>query len=233
MVPAFPRFRPDFILVAILLAGPLPAVGAAEPAIQALRGAFVINEDNSHFFGTRPAEAMNLAGLHAFIDQYAGTKVTHLFLSPNSMRASFRSRTRDAIWDPVDGKEPTGAWPHHARRLHEAGIDPYAVWIARSRERNISPWLSMRMNDVHNVSEPGNSMHSSFWRAHPELRRLPGGPTQPWTNHALNYAHAAVRTRWTSCGSCSNATRPMDSSWTGCASAATSRPGANARKRTS
>ena len=188
------KFRRTLVAISALLSITLHADLAAEPAVKALRGAFVINEDNSHFFGTRPAEAMNLAGLHAFIDQYAGTKVTHLFLSPNSMRASFRSRTRDAIWDPVDGKEPTGAWPDHARRLNEAGIDPYAVWIARSRDRNISPWLSMRMNDVHNVSEPGNFMHSSFWRAHPELRRLPGGPPQPWTNHALNYAHAAVRT---------------------------------------
>lgn len=170
-----------------------PVRGADETAPRAFRGALVINEDNSHFFGSRAAEAMNVAGLHAFIDSYAGTKVTHLFLSPNAMRASFRSRTRDAIWDPVDGQVPAGTWPENARRLHEAGIDPYAVWIARAREKGISPWLSMRMNDVHGASEPGNFMHSSFWRAHPELRRLPGGPAQPWTNHALNYAHAAVR----------------------------------------
>lgn len=166
---------------------------AAEVVAASLRGAFVINEDNSHFFGTRPPEAMNLAGLHAFIDQYAGTKVTHLFLSPNSMRASFRSRTRDAIWDPVEGREPEGLWPRNARRLHEAGLDPYAVWIARARERGISPWLSMRMNDVHNADDPASYMHSEFWRRHPALRRVPGGAGQPWTNHALNYAHAAVR----------------------------------------
>lgn len=166
---------------------------AAEVVAASLRGAFVINEDNSHFFGSRPPEAMNLAGLHAFVDQYAGTKVTHLFLSPNSMRASFRSRTRDAIWDPVEGREPDGLWPRNARRLHEAGLDAYAVWIARSRERGISPWLSMRMNDVHNADTPGSYMHSEFWRAHPQLRRVPGGAGQPWTNHALNYSHAEVR----------------------------------------
>lgn len=152
---------------------------AADRASAGLRGAFVINEDNSHFFGTRPPEAMNLAGLHAFIDQYAGTKVTHLFLSPNSMRASFRSRTRDAIWDPVEGREPEGLWPRNARRLHEAGLDPYAVWIARCRERGISPWLSMRMNDVHNADDPASYMHSEFWRRHPELRRVPGAPASP------------------------------------------------------
>ncbi|MFM8617350.1 MAG: hypothetical protein ACKOE8_01305 [Opitutaceae bacterium] len=167
---------------------------AAETIPGGLRGAFIINEDNSHFFGSRPPEAMTLAGLHAFIDQYAGTKVTHLFLSPNSMRASFRSRTRDAIWDPVDGREPDGLWPRNARRLHEAGLDAYAVWIARARERGISPWLSMRMNDVHNADTPGSYMHSDFWRTHPRLRRVPDGAGQPWTNHALNYIHEEVRT---------------------------------------
>ncbi|MFM8334455.1 MAG: hypothetical protein ACKODK_02735, partial [Opitutaceae bacterium] len=86
---------------------------AADTFPAGLRGAFVLNEDNSHFFGSRPPEAMNREGLHAFIDQYAGTKVTHLFLSPNSMRASFRSRTRDAIWDPVEGREPDGLWPRN------------------------------------------------------------------------------------------------------------------------
>ncbi len=152
----------------------------------------IINEDNSHFFTTRDPEQMNLAGLVAFVDQYAGTAVTHLFLSPNSMRASFRSTTREAIWDPVDGAEPMGRWPQNAKRLHASGIDPYAVWISRSRERGLSPWLSMRMNDVHNVDDPGNYMHASFWREHPEFWRVPGGSATPWVNRAMNYVHPAV-----------------------------------------
>lgn len=167
-----------------------PAAGADAP----LRREFLaLNEDNSHFFGSRPPGEMTLAGLHAWVDAYAGTAVTHLFLCPNAQRASFRSRTRDAIWDPVGGRTPDGPWPQNARRLHEAGLDPYTIWIARARERGLSPWLSMRMNDVHSVDDPGSFMHSTFWRTHPELRRVPGGPVQPWVNQALNYAHAAVR----------------------------------------
>jgi len=48
-----------------------------------------VNEDDSHFFATRNPEAMTLAGLHAFVDQYAGSAVTHLFRCPNAMQASF------------------------------------------------------------------------------------------------------------------------------------------------
>ena len=157
------------------------------------RNMLVINEDNSHFYGSRGSEAMTLAGLHAFVDQYAGAAVTHLFLCPNAMRASFRSRTRDAIWDQVDGKEPQELWPQNAKRLYEAGLDPYEVWISRCRERDISPWLSMRMNDIHSVDATGNYMHSSFWRGHPDFWRIPHGSASPWTNRAMNYRHAEVR----------------------------------------
>ena len=153
----------------------------------------VINEDSSHFFGSRKPQEMTLAGLHALVDQYAKSAVTHFFLCPNASRSSFRSRSRDAIWDPVDGKEPDDLWPQNAKRLFEAGLDPYQVWIGRCREKGVSPWLSMRMNDVHSVDDVGHFIHSSFWRKHHEFWRVPNGSAGPWVNRALNYAHAAVR----------------------------------------
>lgn len=187
--------RPSVLLATLAgFLAPTPAQTAPSPGLPAdLRGMLILNEDNSHFFSSRPTEEMNLAGLHSLVDGYAGTAVTHLFLSPNSMRASFRSGTREAIWDPVDGHEPEELWPQNARRLHAAGLDPYAIWIRRSRTHRISPWLSMRMNDVHSVDVPASYLHSTFWRTHPEWRRVPGGGVQPWVNQALNYAHPAVR----------------------------------------
>ena len=166
---------------------------AGDPREKPLGNMLVINEDNSHFFGSRRPEQMTLAGLNAFVDQYAGSAVTHLFLCPNAMRASFRSSSRDAIWDPVDSKQPDGIWPQNAKRLFEAGLEPYQVWIGRCRQKGISPWLSMRMNDVHDVHNPDSFMHSSFWRDHPECWRVPHGSASPWVNRAMNYAHAAVR----------------------------------------
>jgi len=180
-----------------LVCGIMGGGAQAETPRAIMKDAFIINEDNSHFFGSREAEEMTLEGVNAFVDQYANTAVTHLFLCPNAMRASFRSQTRDAIWD-VTGKEdyPTGKsarWPDNARLLHEQGIDPYAIWIARSREKGISPWISMRMNDVHGVPNTKNFMHSSFWRSHPEFWRVPDGESGGWTARALNYAHPEVR----------------------------------------
>ncbi len=175
------------ILVAVFLA--FAAVAVAQPD---QRSVLVVNEDNSHFFGSRTAEQMNLAGLHQFVDQYANSAVTHLFLCPNAMRANFASKVRDPIWKPVDGVPPPGRWPANAKLLDEQGIDPYAVWIARCREQGISPWLSMRMNDLHNVNQTDNYMHDTFWRQHPEFWRVPNETRGNWTDRALNYAHREV-----------------------------------------
>jgi len=159
-------------------------------------GALALNEDDSHFFGSRSAEQMSLAGLNAFVDQYANTAVSHLFLCPNAMKASHRSQVRDAIWELGAGQnapaeEFAKQWCANARLLDERGLDPYSVWIARCREKKISPWLSMRMNDVHNVDDVDNYIHSSFWRKHPDYWRVPGG--KGWTDRALDYGIPAMR----------------------------------------
>ena len=114
---------------------------------------FVINEDDSHFYGSRHAEQMNLAGLNAFIDQYADTQVTHLFLCPNSQCADFRSKTRDAVWDHLDRAKGV-LWFENAKRLFDAGLDPYAVWIDRCREKLSRAGMSgMLISAVHHEGE--------------------------------------------------------------------------------
>jgi hypothetical protein len=177
--------------VALLLPFPVMSADRADGTLLSL------NEDDSHFFGSRAKEAMTIEGLHAFVDQYANTKVSQLFLCPNAMKASYRSKVRDAIWELQDGQKPpqedfARKWCENARLLDERGLDPYAVWIARCREKRISPWLSMRMNDVHNADDVDNYIHSSFWRKHPEYWRVPGGQGS-WTERALDFGVPEVR----------------------------------------
>ncbi|MBI3119452.1 MAG: right-handed parallel beta-helix repeat-containing protein, partial [Candidatus Hydrogenedentes bacterium] len=180
---------PEFPKAVAVLAGPRP--GANKP-----KYGVIINEDNSHFFGSRTAEEMSLEGLQAFVDQYANTQVTHLFLNPNAMRASYDSAVRDVIWEVgnqvVPDLEVARKWVENARLLHERGLDPYAVWIARCREQGISPWLTMRMNDVHDVNDTTNYMHSTFWVQHPEYWRVPGSQGA-WQDRALDYGIPEVR----------------------------------------
>jgi len=168
-----------------------------------------LNEDNSHFFFTRAGQRLDETTVNALVDQYAGTQVTHLLLCPNCMRASYASDVWDPIWRDYDPTGPddqpllaslspearTGArgWIHTAWALHQAGIDPYARWIERARHHGISPWLSMRMNDVHNVDDERCYIHSEFWRGNPQLRRVTHGKFSAWVDRAFDYGQAEVR----------------------------------------
>jgi len=146
----------------------------------------ILNEDNTHFFGSRPAEKMSIEGLKELIDHYAVGQVTQIFLNPNAMRTSYRSGVRDSLWDnnrPKDVKCP--AFVRNSWLLYKKGIDPYTVWIDYCREKGVSPWISMRMNDIHH----NEYLYSSFWRKHPEYQRGGGD----YYAIALDYAREEVR----------------------------------------
>jgi len=167
-----------------------------------------LNEDDSHYFITRAGQHLDAGKVESWVDQYAGTQVKQLMLCPNAMRTSYASKVWDPIWrgyDP-DGPDdqpllaslPPGQrkvprdWIHTARQLDRDGIDVYAHWIKRCRHRGISPWISMRMNDVHNVDDERCYIHSEFWRSHPGLRRVPYRFAE-WTDRAFDYGQAQVR----------------------------------------
>ena len=166
---------------------------------------FIINEDFGHFFYKRTQDEMDVPHLEAFVDQYAGGKVTHIFFNPNARKANFRSETREAFWDPVPGyseeevNQQFQIRPEYkvhfenVKLLYEKGIDPYEVWIRRCREKNISPWLSMRMNDTHRVGSTDrvDLMRSEFWNSHPEFWRVPYERSR--AGSCFDYAHQAVR----------------------------------------
>ena len=184
-------------------------LGAFAPALKlAVSGGLSLNEDNSHYFFTRGAKRITVADLDQFIDQYAGTQVKELLFSVNSMRTSYASKVWDPIWrgyDPngpddqplfkslaVESRAGSRRWVHAAWQLEQDGIDIYARWIARARAKGISPWVSMRMNDVHNTDDPACYMHSEFWREHPEFRRVPYRH-EGLSDRAFDYGRKEVR----------------------------------------
>lgn len=166
----------------------------------AARTPLFVNEDPWYFIGHRPAGERTVEGLQRHIDRFAaGGQVTHLAFCVNGMRTMYPSNVWEPFWRTVlpDGTVLEKK-DHPMRRLFEQGIDPVAVWIARSREKGISPWVSMRVNDVHFI-QSGNPWNScAFWRAHPELRRRPDlDPVTTtnwcWTAFAFNFAKQEVR----------------------------------------
>lgn len=172
-------------------------------------GGLSMNEDNSHYFYTRGGEKFTPELVRSWVDQYAGTQVKELILNANSQRTSFASKVWDPIWKGYDPKGPddqpmlasTAAasrasvrkWIHSAWELDNLGIDPYSLWIERARQKKLSPWISMRMNDLHNVDDERSFMHSDFWRQHPEFRRMQWRTSGDWRDRAFDFEHAEVR----------------------------------------
>ena len=109
-----------------------------------------------------------IEGFHRIIDQYVGTQVSHIFLNVNYQRTAYASEVWESYWDVPDPEADTTEWPRYAWLVHETGVDPYAVCIARCRQRGFSPWLSVRMNDTHYSDE--RAKMSALWWNHPEYR---------------------------------------------------------------
>jgi hypothetical protein len=187
----------------------LALAAGASKNVQTGSGGLCLNEDNSHYFYTRAGQKFTPESVASWVDQYAGSQVKELILSANSQRTSFSSKSFDPIWKGYDPKGPddqplfastpaearAGArkWVHTAWELNNQGIDAYALWIARARQKKLSPWISMRMNDLHNVDDEKSYMHSDFWRQHPEFRRMPWRTSGDWRDRAFDFEHAEVR----------------------------------------
>lgn len=117
----------------------------------------VVNLDNdSYFLGGADSPAYTEDGIRRYLDEIvAGGAMTHLVMCVSGQRVNFDSKTWEPIWEGVNDPGPDGIttnhpWCANLRRLHERGIDPYRIWIGRAREKGVSPWLSLRMNDHHN-----------------------------------------------------------------------------------
>lgn len=158
-----------------------------------------LNEDNSHYFGTRGAKASDPDEIRNFILQYKGTNVTRMILNGNSQKTSFPSEAGDVIYKDV----PQGyfdnspgihlpSWFYAVKDIAEKGIDLYTEWINLLREINISPWMSMRMNDVHNAQDEHHPMHSQFYMNNLIYRRAMHRD-EKWEDRQLNYLIKEVR----------------------------------------
>ena len=174
-----------------------PATAPSAPAFGAKPRVVVVNEDNDHYF-KQDSSLMTVEALEAYVDKMAGGKVTHFFMCPSGQRPSYGSKVWEPIWTGLG--EPDGlnqgvytTWAKNAKLLFDRGIDPYAVWIRRCRERGISPWLSPRMNDCHDANRKNPFRSTFFWREHDELHCEPGYRGGDGNRATFNFAHDAVQ----------------------------------------
>ena len=150
-------------------------------------GRVIYNLDSTEFFvGT--FGPVTPETIDTFVDQHAAAGVTDLLINVNAQRTNHRSDVWESIWDGYDPKagedqpflagiEPKrrmGPDAHEARSikdtwaLYDQGCDYPQRMIDCAREKNVSPWISLRMNDAHLPERPDHPYHSTFWKSHPE-----------------------------------------------------------------
>lgn len=148
--------------------------------------------------------AMTKEGLEQYADALtAGGQVTHVFWCPVAGRANFDAKATEPIWKGLGDPATTFAqkrdsqavadgnrrWAENAKKLADAGIDPYRVWIDRTRAKGVSPWISIRLTDTQYASDPAYFRTPSVLAQHPDWLLKNGGHG----GGAADYAHDELR----------------------------------------
>ena len=162
------------------------------------------NEDDSHRFRLDPEGTMKPKRLDRIVDALADSQVTVMLICCNGKKAVYDSKAWEIYsegFDPAKddsqaffGNQPLGQradtrqFVRNLQIMLEAGVCPMQRMIDRCRNRGISPWVSVRMNDAHEATVLKSPEHSRFWMEHPEFHLPNHG-----TNVGLNYGIKPVR----------------------------------------
>jgi hypothetical protein len=192
-----------------LLALVLPLVFSAPLGLFAapLSG-IIYNEDDTHRFLLSAAGEAKPGQLDHLVDQLAGTHVSVLSICCCAKKTNFDSKAWEPYWEgfdpaadnsqPIFGEVPEAdrptyrTWLHNMLLFHQAGIDPNQRMVERCRKDGISPWISIRMNDVHDAHLAHSPLHSRFWMEHHEYWRYPDR-FNGWNDRCFDYGLAPVR----------------------------------------
>lgn len=179
------RFLPGVLLFLLFLCvRPLGAQPANNTASLVKPKSLIVNQAADAIVGylklAKPlgggaTREMAETALRGVVDQYESTRVSHVFWNVCYQRAAYRSDAWASYWDVPDPDSNTGDWPRKYYELHRLGIDDaFALLIPRCRKRGISPWVSLRMNDMHYHDDPHRM--NPFWNDNPQfwLHKKPG-----------------------------------------------------------
>ncbi|HOX38899.1 MAG TPA: hypothetical protein PL033_12990 [Candidatus Brocadiia bacterium] len=204
------------ILVSILLLQ-VARVAFAENSEQApaerertpMKG-ILYNEDDSHRFILAEPGKLTKEHLTGLVDELANSQVSAMLICCNAQRVNFPSKVWQ--WDS-DGFDPAQGddqpffgdispearvvmrkWAHNAMKLIAEGVDPTGIMLDRCREQGISPWVSIRMNDIHDADLIKSPLHCAFWNENPQFWRYSNRFTA-WTDRSFDYGQKPVRDR--------------------------------------
>lgn len=191
--------------ICVLLACLFAVVASGAEPVPRMTG-LIENEDCTDiFYNGTFAEGDAGEEIDRYVDVIAGAGVTTLLCNTNARRTNYRSDVWEAFWDGYDPDGPDdqpffASLPaeqrkgyrkliHNMYEAHRQGVDYPARVIQRCRHHKISPWISLRMNDVHCNDNLDHPFHGELWRK-PEYFRQ-GHPG--YFARGLDYTRPEVR----------------------------------------
>lgn len=167
----------------------------------------IFNEDPNHFVYSRAQAGiteLSEKDLTDFIDGYAKTNITDFLVCVNASLPHFKTKRLESVCDKYRAWEKSGKLCGRendpiiksSRLLCETlekGLDIHGIWIKRLRENKIKPWISVRMNDIHNAGDADAFLPSGFSASHPEYRRAGYRTPSGYYEYALDYTFPQVR----------------------------------------
>ena len=171
-------------------------------------GKIFFNEDPNHFVFSRKRagyERITPEDARNFILQYKDTQITDFFVCLGASGAWYDSENGDNIietykrWvaEGKTGDGETNVVVSSARLVKDFyetyGTSLQAVWLDTLREIGIHPWISIRMNDIHEAGAEDSILHSDFFRANREKNRASHRESAGYYDYALDYMFPEVR----------------------------------------
>lgn len=169
--------------------------------------AIIFNEDPNHFIFTRTrggVKSLTKEDITGFIDQYKGSNITDFLICLNASLPFYPTKRTPSAMDKYRQWKKEGRLADKDDDFiinsvgllcdaYDRGLPIHQMWIDRLREDGINAWLSIRMNDIHDVDKKDAFLPNELSGGHPELTRAGYRKPASYYEHALDYFHKEVR----------------------------------------
>jgi len=168
----------------------------------------IFNEDPNHFIFTRTEagiEEVTREDLVNFIMQYKDTQITDFMVCLNASLTWYNSkRTMSGIdkykeWvaaGKTDDNETNNVIKCGKLLVdiyENKGIEMHKLWMETLRSIGIHPWISIRMNDIHEADKEDSFLFSDFYKKYRWMNRVSHRKSAGYYENGLNYMFEEVR----------------------------------------
>ena len=174
-------------------------------------GKIFFNEDPNHFVFTRKMagyERITMDDARNFILQYKDTQISDFFICLGASGNWYDSKKTENIMQNYQRWIKEGKTDENDTNIvvssvrlvenfyRDYGTSVQKVWVKTLREIGINPWVSIRMNDIHEAGEAESILHSEFFRKNREKNRVSHREPAGYYDYALDYMFDEVRAHY-------------------------------------